>query len=396
MRSTVSGNSPPYHEELLHWIWKSRRFDYQNLITGNGQKVTIRNTGEPNKSDGPDFLNAEIVIGSLTWHGDVEIHWNLSDWKAHHHHTDPNYDRVILHVIFERNDNVIYRSDHSPVPTLSLAPYITKPLQLFLKQYLRSPKLPCSGRLSFISEEAFNRQIQKAHKEYFEQKVDDLLAFYDPKLVPSAAWLKMFTVALFDGLGISHNRRPMRWLAGALFPIANKDCTLSELRNKAIELSRINNRDDNPRWKHKGMRPANHPLPRIKQGAELLWHIKTVPFTHWMNKPPDVLWQHLVDGITTTPSLGRQRADILFGTVFLPALYSLGNLFFSEKLKSSSWELWKDHRVSLPASLLRLFEEADLPPSSYDRKLGAIYQLRTYCRPGNCQNCKVFKSAISS
>lgn len=394
----MSGSHSAYHEELLHWIWGSRNFDYQNLKSASGEQVTIRKTGKVNKSDGPDFLCAEIIIGNLCWHGDVEIHWSLSDWKAHGHHFDPNYDQVILHVIFEENDQNISRSDHSTIPTLSLSPYLDKPLHAFIEQYLRQPTLPCSGQFSFISEKAFNQQLQKAHKEYFEQKINDLLEFYDPSLVLSAAWLKMFTIALFDGLGISHNRLPMRRLAIELFPKANQLSSASELQNEAIQISEINegSKPLSFNWKHKGVRPGNHPLPRIKQAAEILWHIKALPFDHWQQKSPEVLWDHIVSSITTTPSLGRQRANILFGTVFLPALYSLGNLLFCEQLRNNCWRMWKDHRVSLPDSLLQELEQTGLSPSIYARKLGTIHQLRAYCQPKNCQDCKVFKSAISS
>jgi hypothetical protein len=394
----VSGNHYPYHEELLHWIWETQHFDFRELKTGQGQKVTINATGTPNKSDGPDFVGAEITIDNLKWYGDVEIHWTLSDWKAHGHHSDPNYEQVILHVIFEESDQKIYRNDHTDISTLSLSPYLDKPLQSFLEQYMRKQEIPCSGQLSFISEKAFEQQLQKAHKEYFEQKVDDLLEFYDPSLVPSSAWLKMFAIALFDGLGISHNRLPMRKLAIELFPKTNQLSSVRELRNKAVQISGLKSGTKKIPfgWNHKGVRPGNHPLPRIKQGAEALWHIKAVPFDHWRQKSPKVLWNNMTNSISTTPSLGRQRADILFGTVFLPALYSLGNLLFCKQLKSNSWRLWKDYRVSLPESLLQLLEQTDLSPSTYAQKLGTIYQLRSYCRPRKCQDCKVFKSAISS
>jgi hypothetical protein len=115
-----------------------------------------------------------------------------------------------------------------------------------------------------------------------------------------------------------------------------------------------------------------------------------------MHKNPDELWQNLINSIQVTPSLGRERASILFGTIFLPALYSLGNLFFSKKLKSRSWALWRNHKAPIPSSLLKLFDNTELPSSSYEQKLGIIFQLRSYCRPRNCQDCEVFKSAISS
>lgn len=388
-----------YHERLLHWIWEQRQFEFQQLRTVHGDEIQVLNTGQLNNSDGPDFKRAEISIGRLRWYGDVEIHWKVSDWKAHGHNKDPNFNNVVLHVVFDDTDRQSVREDGSSIPTLCLSQHLSKPLQAFLDQYKRQAELPCSGQLSFISEDAFIEQLEKSHKEYFEQKVDDMLEFYDPALPPSQAWKKMFAIALFDGLGISHNREPMQKLAIKLIDKISDISSIEELREQAFFLSGFNKRKPttlNISWKRKGCRPGNRPRPRIEQGAELLWHIYSLPFEQWMNNKPDRLWKNLTSSIRVTPSLGRERSSILFGTVFLPALYSLGNLFFSKKLKSRSWTLWRNHQAQIPSSLIKLFDNTDIPESSYAQKLGAIYQLRSYCQPRNCQNCEVFKSAISS
>lgn len=395
----MGSSRSPYHEDLLHWIWEHRHFELHDLRTGCGKEVTVHHTGRLNKSDGPDFKGAHISIGRLSWHGDVEIHWSPGDWNTHSHRNDPNFQQVILHVVHDDSDDTVQRADGSRIPTLSLSPYINKPLQSFLRQYRSEPQLPCSGQFTFISEEAFLLQLEKAHREYFEQKVDALLDFYDTSLVPSQAWLKMFTVALFDGLGISHNRIPMQKLGRELFTRYPSHGSRESLREKALDISRIRGRASRNSpygWNHKGVRPGNHPFSRIQQGADCLWFIRSLPFRQWFQSDPERLWEQLVSSVSVTPSLGEQRADILFGTVFLPALYSLGNLFYSKKLRSASWRLWQRHEVDLPSSLLRQLEQTDLSPSLYAHKLGTIHQLRTYCKPRNCQNCKVFKNSISS
>lgn len=390
---------PAYHEALLHWIWENRQFNPRSLHTTGGQPVEIHSPGRCNKSDGPDFKQANLTIGNLRWHGDAEIHWEISDWKQHGHQTDPNFNNVILHVVFAETDHQSRRQDGSDIPTLCLEPQLSQPLQTFLQHYRSQPELPCAGQLSFISEEAFQQQLKKAHKEYFEQKVDDLLEFYDPNLPPSGAWLKMFGVAISDGLGISHNRGPMRRLASKLIGQLPSISSREELQQKAHTFSGIRQQDDSPlssQWKHKGCRPGNHPEARIRQAADILWHIHQLSFDQWLQEEPEMLWRNLVNAVTITPSLGKERGSILFGTVFLPALYSLGNLFFSTKRKSQSWELWRDHQANIPSSLLKRFHNTDMPAKLYAQKLGAIYQLREYCQPRNCQDCKVFKNAISS
>ncbi|MGD8426679.1 MAG: DUF2851 family protein [Balneolaceae bacterium] len=388
-----------YREELLHWIWENRCFEFQHLTTVCGKKITIHNPGRYNKSDGPDFRDAEISIGPLRWYGDVEIHWQLSHWKAHGHHNDDNYENVILHVVFQDTDKNIRRIDQSKIPTLCLHSHLSEPLHSFLDQYLKRPRLPCAGQVSFISEEAFSRQLEKAHQEYFEQKIDDLLEFFDSGLPPSMAWKKMFAIAIFDGLGISYNRLPMQKLANELFPKTARVSNAEELRRQAVALSGIRSgrrSSLNLNWKRKGCRPGNHPLPRIRQGADCLWYIHNTTLKCWMQEPPQSLWENMRNSIRSTPSMGQERSSILYGTVFLPALYSLGNLFYDKKLKNVSWQLWHDYQAALPQSLLEMLLDTDLPASVYAKKLGTIYQLRSYCRPRRCQQCEVFKSAISS
>lgn len=395
----MSNTHSSYHEALLHWIWENRHFDLQQLRTADGTSLQIHHPGRLNKSDGPDFSGAEISIGNLRWYGDIEIHWKHCDWNSHGHHTDPNFNNVILHVVFQSTDKKSKRQDQTPIPTFCLSEYLSKPLHSFLDQYQRKPELPCAGQLSFISKAAFTRQLKKAHKEYFEQKVDDLLEFYDPSLPPSQAWIRMFSVALCSGLGISHNRRPMQNLASKLFDEISSFSERNKFRIRALQISGINSKKHAPspfNWNHKGCRPGNHPRLRVQQGAEALWNIYHLPFEQWLQDDPHTLWKNLLEVISTTPSIGKERASILFGIVFLPALYSLGNLFFSDRLKRKSWHLWAEHRAHIPKSLLKCLEDTDLPPSVYSKKLGTIHQLRSYCRPRNCQNCKVFKSAIYS
>lgn len=397
----MSSPKSSYHEKLLHWIWENHHFNIRDIETINGQQVKIHSTGKLNKSDGPDFLSAEVSIGDFRWFGSIEMHWSLSDWQHHNHHTDPNYNNVILHVVFNATEDHSFRCDETEIPTLCLAPYLSEPLQYFLKRYHHSPQLPCAGQLSFISDEAFSRQLEKAHKEYFEQKVDDLLTFYDPSLPPSQAWVKMLIIGLFDGLGISHNRSQMQKLAHLLYDENFQPPTKNKFRIRALKLSGLNADSDDScqasiNWNHKGCRPGNHPRLRIQQGAELFWQIRHKPFENWLQKNPDGLWSNLIENIFTKPGLGQERASILFGTVFLPAMYFLGNLFFKETLKNTCWSLWQEHEAHIPSSLLTVFNKTDISPSIYKQKLGAIHQLRAYCRPRNCQSCKVFKSSFSS
>ena len=69
------------------------------MVTAGGDTVEVLHPGRPTNDCGPDFRDALIAInGGRPLQGDVELHVNARDWRAHGHHRDPNYDRVILHV----------------------------------------------------------------------------------------------------------------------------------------------------------------------------------------------------------------------------------------------------------------------------------------------------------
>ena len=106
-------------ESFLHFLWRWRRFDHQNLCTAQGQTLEILYPGEWNTDAGPDFFNARIRLGDTTWAGNVEIHLRSSEWLIHGHHNDRAYDNVVLHVVLEDDQPVAHASGER-IPCLEL------------------------------------------------------------------------------------------------------------------------------------------------------------------------------------------------------------------------------------------------------------------------------------
>ena len=111
-------------EDFLHYIWQYKKFELRDLKTAQGEHVTIVNSGQYLKQAGPDFFNAQVIIGSQKWAGNVEIHIKSSDWYIHHHETDKAYDSVILHVVWEHDTNV-FRQGNAEIPVLELKEYVS-------------------------------------------------------------------------------------------------------------------------------------------------------------------------------------------------------------------------------------------------------------------------------
>ncbi|MEM1260660.1 MAG: DUF2851 family protein, partial [Bacteroidota bacterium] len=118
-------------EDLLHHIWKNQKFPNNALRTSSKEVVEVLDTGQHNRSSGPDFFNARVRIEGQEWAGNLEIHLKSSDWYAHRHEKDSNYDNVILHVVWE-DDVAVFRKDGTVIPTLPLKNYVSTAL---LKAY---------------------------------------------------------------------------------------------------------------------------------------------------------------------------------------------------------------------------------------------------------------------
>ena len=110
-------------EDFLHHVWQFKKFDIANLKTTKGESIQILNSGQYLQLAGPDFFNAQLIIGNQKWAGNVEIHLKSSDWYVHNHEKDSNYDSVILHVVWEY-DVPIFRKDNSEIPTVELKEYV--------------------------------------------------------------------------------------------------------------------------------------------------------------------------------------------------------------------------------------------------------------------------------
>ena len=130
-------------EDLLHFVWRTKRFDLFALKTTEGEQIQIQSFGEHNTHSGPDFFNAKIKIGDTLWAGNVEMHLNSSDWNKHNHSDDRAYDNVILHVVL-KEDEPIFRKSGERIPALELKKRISEKLsKTYLKLLHNEYWIPC-------------------------------------------------------------------------------------------------------------------------------------------------------------------------------------------------------------------------------------------------------------
>jgi len=137
--------------------------------------ITILQVGVHNHNTGPDFFNAQIKIAEQLWAGNVEIHIKSSDWFLHNHEQDPNYDNVILHVVWE-HDTEIHRKDNTVIPTLVLKDVVSKSaLHNYQKLFSKKQKwIHCENDFASIDDFIISNWLERLYFERLERKSTDI------------------------------------------------------------------------------------------------------------------------------------------------------------------------------------------------------------------------------
>ncbi|WBU89937.1 DUF2851 family protein [Cellulophaga omnivescoria] len=159
-------------EDLLHFIWKYKKLQLKGLQTTKGDAINVVSVGTHNYNEGPDFFNAQLKIGNQLWAGNVEIHINASDWYAHNHEKDKNYENVILHIVWQ-DDATVFRPDNSEIPTLVLKDFISSAvLKNYQKLFSSESKkfINCEKDIAFVDSFLFHNWLDRLYFERLEQK----------------------------------------------------------------------------------------------------------------------------------------------------------------------------------------------------------------------------------
>ncbi|QWX84414.1 DUF2851 family protein [Cellulophaga sp. HaHaR_3_176] len=202
-------------EDLLHFVWKYKKLQIQNLITTQNENLEVLTVGTHNFNEGPDFFNAKLKIGKQLWAGNIELHVNSSDWFVHGHEKDSNYDNVILHVVWE-DDVFIYRKDNSRIPTLELKNYISAEI-LNSYQDLFDTKtktfINCEKKINSFDSFFLKNWLDRLYFERLESKskiVSDLLNQNQNN------WEQVLFILLFKNFGSKVNSDSFYSLAANL------------------------------------------------------------------------------------------------------------------------------------------------------------------------------------
>ncbi len=196
-------------EERVVEDWLELTETGRSLLTENDGPVTVLLPGRRNDDHGPDFRDAILATRRGIVVGDIEVHVDSSGWRAHGHHTDPAYNRVVLHVVHRHasgRDAVLFNG--RTVPTLVIGGEETAPVP---PPELPGPDayLPC--RTGGRSPEAAAAFLDEAGIMRFREHA---AAFRSA--LERASPDRVLYAGLLAALGYRRNREPMQRLAVAL------------------------------------------------------------------------------------------------------------------------------------------------------------------------------------
>ena len=215
-------------EDFLHHVWQFKKFDIANLKTTKGESIQILNSGQYLQLAGPDFFNAQIIIGNQKWAGNVEIHLKSSDWYVHNHEKDSNYDSVILHVVWE-HDVPIFRKDNSEIPTLELKEYVALS-DLHKYQSLVSQKswIYCENELQNVDQFVFKNWQERLFFERLERKANLIFELLETS---NHDWEAVLFCLLVKNFGLNTN--------GEMFYKIAKSIPFSVIRKESFSLESL-------------------------------------------------------------------------------------------------------------------------------------------------------------
>jgi hypothetical protein len=440
------GSMPP--EKLLQAVWQHQRLRRDQLQTTGGKSLRVLHPGFASAEGGPDFRGAVLQFeNAAPVSGDVEIDLESSGWHAHGHDTNPNFENVILHVVWDEAGSPKSKAP-GPAAKLALKNILDAPVAELASALENESGLPeslrgkCSAPLRELSPAQLSEVLHAAAKVRFQNKAAVILA--------RAGWEQALWENLFRALGYRHNVWPMqslaeakpRWARGveSAFEIQARLFGVSGLLPE--ELTRAQKSADTflrrawdvwwrdrdefagctlPRtvWKFHGLRPANHPQRRLALASHWLasgslagkiedWCLTNVPEREWAASLHEIFqvkrdefwswhWTFKSPRLAKPqPLLGAARVTDLAVNVVLPWLWIRAREGGNEKILREVERRFFGWPAAEDNSLLKLARQRLLGTSNARILKGAAQQqglmqiARDFCEHSNaiCADCR--------
>jgi hypothetical protein len=420
------------NEEFLHFVWKFQFFDFSNLQSTTQNAIQVVNAGLYNQNSGPDFLNARIRIDDILWCGDVELHVNSSDWYAHNHQTDENYDTVILHVVYKNDVEVKSRSE-VPIVCLELEGLIPeKYITEYDTLYHSISNLPCSyaiGNLSSLFWESYSERLLIERLEAKVKKIQKLF------LAVNRDYQECFYQLFAYALGLRINADAMYNLA-EVTPVKllqkhrSSRTTIEAILYGQSGLLERKYTDDYPKllqqeykfykakyklqsmfpqlWKFFRLRPNSFPSLRISYLADFVQKSEPI-FDQLFNfqslkslraffelNLSDYWTSHYVFDKKVkraNTTLGKSTIDLLIINAILPFCFFYSRQQSDEEAMMRVVDAYREIKYE-DNKVVRYFKDAKVEVTTAFKSQALFHLHQQYCITRKCLNCRVFNQII--
>lgn len=426
-----------FKEDFLQIVWKYLYFQKQGLRTVFGESIEIIKVGFHNLSEGPDFLDGEVKIGGVALHGHVEVHKFASEWKQHAHESDPAYNSVVLHVVWE-NDKEVFRNDGTPMPTLELKGKIFLDVWRNYEQMLDfKSDLPCAHGIAQAPEIVRFSTIEKALVERLQEKSALILELLE---ATKGDWEETAYRWLFSSFGFKTNSTAMAELAeivpykilqkhreqlpileavlfgqaGLLPEVSDEPYVMHLIKEYAFFKEKYGWTQPMKRqhWTFMGVRPTNFPSLRIAQLASIFSKAPGLlqavmedsrdftAFKKLLQVKPGDYWQYHYSfgkpsARKTFKGISETVLQLLIINFVVPLWFAYGRYFQQQEWQERCFDLLQE----LPAEnnrITRVYTVHDWKAENGFDSQGMIGLYKNYCQPKKCMQCKIAQNLIKS
>ncbi|HLZ87256.1 MAG TPA: DUF2851 family protein [Puia sp.] len=385
-------------EELLHFIWRFRHFNQQELVTEAGEPLQILFPGEPHRDQGPDFRNARVRIGGVCYVGPVELHVLASDWVRHAHDGDVHYRDVILHVVWE-ND---LRAEQGKMPVLVLQSRVAGWLLSRYEHWMRHPSfVPCERQLAGVDaavRAGWMRQLALRRLQRRAVAVYDRLEENRQDWEETGWWLMARSMGLPVNAGVFEavaRSLPLRVLRrqGAYLP-ALEGLLLgqagllpaADARMREYQFLRVKYglRPVGSPVSFLRMRPAHSPLERLVQLAALL-----ADGRGWFAFIRDAETPEVVSAaMEGVRGLGAEMRRGILINAFIPLLFAYG-----QREKAMRWLSGMKAERNV---ILRGWEERGMAAKDAAGSQALLELKKEYCNARRCLECAIGRALLAA
>ncbi|MGR3812290.1 DUF2851 family protein [Jiulongibacter sp. NS-SX5] len=420
-------------EEFLHYVWQFQKFDKKRLQTHSEETLHILKNGFLNSDSGPDFLDARLKIGQIEWEGQVEIHIKSSDWYRHQHHSDAAYQNVILHVVWE-HDQDVKTTDGKVIPTLVLDDKVPKELiENYQKLHKSIGKIPCEPQFTQVSEIKKMMMLERTLMRRLQRKAEIVLDRLEEN---KGDWQETAYQTLMVNFGFKLNADAFGQLAKILpFKLLRKYRKLSvqleallfgmagfledsdneyqqklfnEFKFLSVKHGLSEQKMERVQWKFMRTRLGNFPSVRLSQLASLFSN-KDALFDTFLNTspidllkffqmPPSEYWRSHYDfgkeSKVKLKGIGKSSVENILVNTVVPILVAYGLYIDDQSYTERSIEILDSIKAERNR-ITKSWEDLGMNITKMSDSQGVIELNNEFCLKRRCLQCEVGVSLLS-